>query len=535
MLIDITMMRGEIPRLKDHLLPNEAASFATDTHFENGVLAPLAASQSLATLPMSAGSFHRYSDGWLAWDSRAISVIESPVAQDPFQRVYYTGDGSPKVTAQDIALNGEGVGPSASYELGVPRPDSPPVVTSVDGSTGEEPPEGESPSYDDEDRVYIQTYVTRFGEESAPGEPSLSVLVERPGSTVTVKLTRPLTNRNNITHTRLYRSATSTESSDYVLVAEVPISHPHFADSARNVNGPVMETWGYEPPPANMQGLCQMANGICAGFAGNEVMFSEAYLPYAWPSSYRSTTEHEIVGIAAIGTSLVVVTKGYPYLFEGITPDAIAGHKLNVEQSCVSAESLVVLKGTAVYASPDGLVVVSSEGANLLTENIIDRNSWQTMAPDSLCAVAVEGEYIAQGSAGGFIYDPVSESLTRVTETWEAAYVSLERDVMVIAKGRQLSEWKSADGVRSFVWRSKEFWTPMQAMLNCARIQSHDPEHLSVRVIANGVTVHVVEKGALTGEAFRLPAVRANRWQIEITGSAEVERIMMASSMEELA
>ncbi|CZF79736.1 hypothetical protein [Grimontia marina] len=535
MLIDITLMRGEIPRLKDHLVPNETASLASDTHFENGILAPLAASEPQGTLPRSAGRFHRYGEGWLMWDSPAIRVMESPVAQDPYQRVYYTGEGCPKVTAQDMALNGEGVGPSSSYDLGVPAPDSPPVVTHVDGSTGEDPPDGESPSYDDEDRVYIQTYVTRFGEESAPGEPSLSVLVERPGATVTVKLTQPLNNRHNITHTRLYRSATSTESSDYVLVAEVPISHSHYADRARNVNGPVIESWGYAPPPANMQGLCQMANGICAGFAGNEVMFSEAYLPYAWPSSYRSTTEHDIVGIAAIGTSLVVVTKGYPYLFEGVTPDAITGHKLDVEQSCVSAASLVVLKGTAVYASPDGLVVVGAEGASMLTDAIIDRDSWQAMAPDSLSAVAVEGEYVAQGSAGGFIYDPVSQSFTRLTETWDAAYVSLEQDVLMTLKGRELSAWKSADGHRSFVWRSKEFWTPMQAMLNCARIQSPEPEHLSVRVMANGVTVHVVEKGVLTGDAFRLPAVRAHRWQIEISGSAEVERIMMASSMEELS
>ncbi|STC88951.1 Uncharacterised protein [Escherichia coli] len=44
-----------------------------------------------------------------------------------------------------------------------------------------------------------------------------------------------------------------------------------------------------------------MANGIAAGFAGNEVMFSEAYLPYAWPEVNRHTTAEDIVAICPLG------------------------------------------------------------------------------------------------------------------------------------------------------------------------------------------------------------------------------------------
>lgn len=45
--------------------------------------------------------------------------------------------------------------------------------------------------------------------------------------------------------------------------------------------GPVLETENFLMPPDEMIGLCLMANGIAAGFAGNQVMFSEAFLPYA--------------------------------------------------------------------------------------------------------------------------------------------------------------------------------------------------------------------------------------------------------------
>ncbi|WP_317984328.1 hypothetical protein [Vibrio penaeicida] len=40
--------------------------------------------------------------------------------------------------------------------------------------------------------MYLQTYVTQFGEEGAPGPPSTPVLIEQPGSTVTLRLTTPV-------------------------------------------------------------------------------------------------------------------------------------------------------------------------------------------------------------------------------------------------------------------------------------------------------------------------------------------------------
>ncbi|OEF57971.1 hypothetical protein [Enterovibrio norvegicus] len=535
MLIDITMMRGEIPRIKDHLLPDEASTLSVDCRFERGVVAPRKGNVALGTLPSTPHTLHKYGDNWLLWESGNVSVTESPMAQDPYQRVYFTGDGKPKLTSQDTAVLPNGFGPATSYDLGVPRPTSPPIVTNIDSSTGENPPDGESATFDDEDRLYIQTYVTRFGEEGAPGEASLSALIEKPGSTVTVKLTQPGVNTHNVTHTRLYRSVTSTSASDYLLVAEIPISNSHYVDSARDINGPVIETWDYDVPPENMQGICVMANGICAGFAGNEVMFSEAYLPYAWPKAYRDTTEHEIVGIAAIGTSLVVATKGYPYVFGGITPDAITGHKLDVEQSCVSARSLVVLNGMAMYASPDGLVVVSADGANVVTEPIIDRDHWQRFQPQTLHAVSVEGEYVAQGENGGFIFDPLSKAFTRLTQTWDAAFTDLEHDVLVTVKGNDYSTWQQGSEDIPYVWRSKSFLMPVDCLMNSARIQSPTPEKAAAKFIADGQVVFELAEGEIDGRAFRLPAVRATTWQVEVSGTAEIERIMVASSMQELA
>ncbi|SHO54413.1 hypothetical protein [Vibrio quintilis] len=535
MLINISAMKGEVPRLMSHMLSDECATVATDCQFERGVLAPVHTDDKSFSLPARAKTIFRYTDkNWLYWSS-AVHAIANPMAQDPYSRVYWTGQDKPKVTSQDIALASNGFGPAAWYDLGVPAPASPPVVTDIDGSTGEDPEEGELDSYDDEDRLYIQTYVTRFGEEGAPGDPSEASVIEKPGSTVTVKLCQPGSNSHNITLTRLYRSVTSTTDSDYELIAELPISQSEYKDSLRDANGAVLETYDYDVPDENMAGLCRMANGICAGFAGNEAMFSMAYLPYAWPEDYRGTTEHEIVAIAPISNSLVVATTGYPYLFSGVTPSAITGTKLNIEQACVSAESLVVLSGMGFYASPDGLIAVSSDGATNATNQLITREQWQSYQPESIKAVAVEGKYVAKCSAGGFIFDPVSQDFIHISDDWECAYNDLERDVLMCVRGSDVYEWRGGETCKSFVWQSKEFLAPLHTILSCGRIQADEPGLLSVSIIADGKNIRVIEKGRLTDSPFRLPPVRAKKWQIRVEGESRVERILMANSMQELS
>lgn len=534
MRIEISTMKGEVPRLEPHLLPNEAATNATNCSFERGVISPLRADLNSATLPTAnCKTLFMYSHAHWFTFNKLVSVIANPMAQDPYQRVYWTGQDKPKVTAQDIAT-GAGVMPAAWYDLGVPRPASKPMITNIDTTTGEEPPEGELPAYDDEDRLYIQTYVTRFGEEGAPGEASESRLIEKPGSTVTVQLAAPGVNTHNITHTRLYRSVTASGEGDYLLVAELPISQTQYIDAARDVNGPALQTWDYDMPDAGMQGLCSMANGICAGFAGNEVMFSEAYLPYAWNKANRGTTDDDIVAIAPIETSLVVATKGKPYLFSGVTPEMITGMRLNVEQACVSAQSLVVINGMALYASPDGLVAISTSSAVVVTEGIIDRESWQGFKPETIRAWASEGQYVAQYQGGGFIFDPSTQSFTRLTATWNAAFNYLQKDTLYIAQGSSLREWRRGLDSVPMVWQSKPFIVPINSTLTCARIDAEAPEQVSATFFADGEVIFTLGQGELTNAPFRLPSVRANTWQVRVEGSSKVKRILFADSLSEL-
>lgn len=67
-LVDIMTMRGMVPRVADHLLPDEAATHAQDCHFDRGVVAPMLTDQPVAgTLSITPVTlFHYYGDQWFA-------------------------------------------------------------------------------------------------------------------------------------------------------------------------------------------------------------------------------------------------------------------------------------------------------------------------------------------------------------------------------------------------------------------------------------------------------------------------------------
>ncbi len=81
--IDITTMRGEMPRAVAHLLPEQAATIAKNCHFRHGVITPLMADEDGGkTFTMSPTTIFRYRDDyWFAWTD-IVDAIRSPIAQD---------------------------------------------------------------------------------------------------------------------------------------------------------------------------------------------------------------------------------------------------------------------------------------------------------------------------------------------------------------------------------------------------------------------------------------------------------------------
>jgi len=530
--ISLNTFAGERPKLDPRHLPNEAAQSAKGCHFYNGNLSPLKSPLLTDESVISdAKTIFKYlNQHWFAWNVD-VDAVNSPVASDPWQRVYFSGDGYPKVT-NNAAFGGPAM-PAVSYRLGVQAPEIA-IIGVVTESAGPE----DDPN-DDETRFYTHTFVTEQGEESAPGKSSAQIEIlypEEVGTFVTLALTPPNVNASNITHRRIYRSVTGGGSADYLLVAEVPIANATFVDNIRGDQlGAPLETYGYELPPTDLAGLTSMANGIMAGFTGNTVCFSEAYLPYAWPTDYQMTTEHNIVAIVAMGNSLAVLTEGYPYIFSGSTPAAMTGQKLESNQACVNKRSAIIVNGTLIYASPDGLVALTGSGAVPLTDKIITREQWQGYQPSTVEAYFQEGRYVAfYGVALNkvFIFDPATGDFRHFDTTAYCGFNSLLDDALYLSDGGNISRWE-AGSATSYTWRSKEFITS-GISFSCVKVTGENLAGSGIKIIADGVEVLDMAPGNIPKYSFRLPSVRGESWEFELHGTGEIHSVAIATSMQEI-
>ncbi|WP_060437922.1 hypothetical protein [Serratia marcescens] len=536
--IDITTMGGEMPRMVAHLLPQSSATIANNCHFRHGVITPnnVDAKQAKVFSITPGTIFNYHDDIWFAWNG-IVDAIRSPVANDDYDRVYFTDGTYPKVTSNRIATQGQGNYPAAHFRLGIPAPEHAIVIGGVT------PPAdpGEDDPTDDESRFYVETYVTEYGEEGPPGPASAEVTIVYPGSSVALQLQPPGTQNSNITRRRIYRSATSDSTADFLLVAELEIAIGSYDDSLSGAElSAALETYDYMMPPEGMIGLCAMKNGICAGFKGNEVMFSEAYLPYAWKPTNRQTTMNKIVAIAPVGTSLVVGTEGDPYLFSGITPSNISSTEPNITLACVSRQSMVAMDGFAIYASPNGIVTVDASGNALVaTEKIIEQKQWRKMFnPTSIRAWRVENEYLAlydtpDGSAG-FIFNPQMMDIRHITGSFDAGFNDEKSDTLYIVKGTQLCTLQGGDVSVSMRWRSKPFLAPYDTSFSCLRVMSDQLFFVGINIIVDGAQVLTLPPGTMRESILKLPPISGRKWMIETWGRGQVDRITLSTSMMEM-
>ncbi|MEC4091583.1 hypothetical protein [Pseudoalteromonas rubra] len=540
MRIHIPGFGGEVPAIPPERLSDHQATLATNCLLDDADLTPLHAPQTLTDQPQIPQPKHNtlylYSPGkWFVFEDD-VDVVPSPILQDAFGRVYFTGAGKPKVTNNTLAT-GSGVLPASAYELGVPAPSKKPGTTLQPGSG-----EDEEGLDDDETRYYVYTYVTDTGEESAPSPLSNRLVMTKPSDRVALTLSAPDNNISGITHFNVYRSAESAEDALFQLVAKLPLHTTSYTDTKRQDQlTHVLSTIDYLPPPEDLNGLIGLDGGMLAGFTGSTVCISEAYLPYAWPDKYQLKTKWPIVGMKALPGGAVVCTEGEPYLLMGTAPDAMMLETTGTQQACVSKRSMVAMDGYVLYASPDGIVRVAGGVAELISEPLFKPRQWQALKPETIHAYYHEGEYIAfygdttNGlgyGTGGFILNPGRRDVRYFDFYSPAGYRDLKSDSFYILMTGKLKKW-SGDAVLPATWRSKKFKTTVTNFAVC-QVQADDISGIEITLYADGNLFH---RQTLTTEfdgTFWLPPGLHSTWQVEIKTTKPVRAITLAESPEDL-
>lgn len=590
--ITISTFGGEVPRTTPRLLETTQASVAVNCQLQRGSLEPLAGPNRIAGLERSSQTIFKHAtDGWLSWPGE-VDVVKSSVmdiaGETPLGHLFITGD-RPYPTQY---LAGGGI-----HRLGLPRPGAAPLVAVKKGAAAEtvacyawgadtdaqipprygyedtltviqednvsvavfaesasdEPENSPTDSGINRSSAYCYTLVQSladgiFKQESAPS-PASEVVDVLDGDGVTLSgFELPDMEGLKITHIRLYRTVSGTQTSEFHFLAELEVPVEEYLDTLHDadISSEVLQTSTWDCIPDDAHGLIHTDNGLYACFRGNELLLSEPFIAYAFPTDYRITTEDPIVALGYVDGTIIVLTTGRPYLASGSEPKSLQIIHLPLEQACVSARSVGNLPGGVVYASPDGLMLFTSGDQTLLTGQTFTREQWQALRPETLLGTVHDGRYVAffAGSNQGLLFSIGAKDVVRVQlpEGWavRSVYHHSEDDCVYLSidtpDGSAVYQWEAGTPL-PYQWRSKPFFTSALTCPAAVRVDGEQTCKNAVSVSLFGpdeqwprARLHLVDN-----RAKRLPTTRAEKlWSLELRGTATVYEARLGGSIEGL-
>ena len=546
----INTFGGTAPKIYSRLLPNDVAQVAENARLDSGRLEPWKGNASASITPVASYSvsaqtktLFKYTDSIWIGSNDDLDIVRSPIAEDPWERIYLTGryGAYPEMTLSTI------VGGGTYYRLGLPSPaslPSAPALSNKDAAAATVTllTDTETPL----SRSYIYTYVTQYGEEGPPSTPTVANIVDvYSDQNATVTFGANVSGYNIVTK-RLYRTDST---GTYRFVADVGFTAATHLDVKADIDlGEEIPTASFAAPPDEltadhpdgaMQGLVAMPNGILAGFSGQAVCFSESFQPHAWPTDYQLTVKSDVVAIAPLTSGLLVLTKEKPAIIQGLDPASMAMTEIDSTLSCVSKRSVVDMGEYVMYASPDGLVIGSEQGLQIATGQILTRDQWQEFVPSSLVGFLWEGHYIGFYSTGsedkGFIFDPRGGKNSFVSLDFHATagFNDLENDELYLVVGGSVVKFAEGSAL-NFKWRTKKFYTPRPINPAVAKVDcdSYSPNPV-MKVYADGVLKHT--QTVTSSDAFRLPSgYKGQEFEVEVTGSVPINEMCIYESAAEI-
>lgn len=538
MLIKLSAFSGVIPSIDSTMLPDGAAQVASDCKTGSGALKPFRSPVSVTVPTMKTGSkktIWLYDDSgtryWLHWQEE-VNAVKSPLPSDSFKRIYWTGEGIPKMAPLAYAITGGTGYPVASYQLGLPSPTAPSAARV--GTPG-------SDQTLDESRSYVIRYVSAYGEVGPPSSAS-NIVVVSPGNSVTVTLpTEAPSGLYHVASLDIFRTNTGTSTTEYQYVGNVALGVPTYSDvKDSSALGFVLDSVDYLAPPSALSGLITLPNGSLAGFYNNVLCVSVPHQPHAWPAAGQYSMADKIISIGAFGNSILVTTAGAPYVATGSSYDAMSVERFEEGEACVSKRATVDMGYAVIYPTPIGLRQVGVGGSKMLTAGVCTIDEWKLLQMDSANTFAMQygDKYLAFTPAGTYMFNPtdgtyitLSSASTGTSVT--AGYYEQAAGKLFLCRASEINQFDGSGSAIAATWKSKKFTAPYP--VNIGALQVFASGAVTVNVYADGTLKHTAASIS-TNIPVRLPSgYRATHWEVEIISSSIVQQVLLATTMAELS
>lgn len=553
-MIKVSQFGGEAPLFSPETLPLPFAALAMDCMFDSGSLRGFGATEPTAhtvrALSKDAALYIPEAGvEYLMCFPQRTDFIFNAHAGDSWKRAYWFSDTHPpRYGAHDVIIGQDGAYPSSYYLLGMPAPEIAPIVTVVgatdsNGNAIDHTALGDDPLY----RSVTYTYVNDYGEESGPYLPSdgsaLPSVVMYDGDKLHITNMVPLSGNYPLTAGKIRVYQTNT-AGNFVRMAEIAMSAGEVTYVNTDPSGAQLSTGLTMPPVSGMKGACLTSYGYMVGFAGNTLYCSDAYLYHSWPTSYAKPCKFEILRVFPSPQGAYVLTTGGPYLLVGTDPANTQLVDVITDDVCLSAESACDVGGACVYASQNGLSMLSDSGVQGLTNQVFNHLSWSKLSPAKMKLVRHSGQVVCFGEGASWVYTQGSAETqwVRSSITADVAFTEPETGAMLMgSQGKALVRFDSRPNANaSYEWVSPRIDLPSPVPYACYRAHAEEFSDLQFRVLCDGrpvnewtqLPVDAAHDGYVYG---RLPSYRLGRGiQVAFKGTSQMYEFLLASSFKEM-
>lgn len=578
MKVTFSAFMGMAPKFDDEQVPDGYATVSHNTKSGRNIMEAWALPQSLGLFGRNdTKSMYKYKNKWFTWPV-LTHAAQAPLKNDPYDYVLFVSKGTePRVVYNLNAEQGTGPYPAVSYPLNVPIPEQ--ILGVVDGDAptwvaepeGVKPdPEPEESEYDYSEVAYAICYVDAWGRLSALSDPTDLVKIREweYNNTTEVELTLPdlpeslLVSdpiRGTTAKTRIYRTnLASSGESVFQFVAEIPATDTTYRDSAYSgdlLDAPLNADWVGAPdlnaevyPNGAIEKVVAMGADILVGHNKRILCFAEPDAFYAWPVEYYKVFQEDIVTIETVGSSLVVLTTGVPYIVQGVHPSSMDARRLAEPVPCSSAQGSTEVAGAVYFTSETGLYRLEDYALANVSSGFIDSEAWRDLDPTTMIlgnydnkvfvhCPTVNKTYVfdaLNAQEGVRTVDLAVESFVELEETNDLAYVD--------SSTRELKLFdRSKDGHLNVSWESKTYVFNDPTTFNMCKVRANKyPVRIRVEYdhAVTGETKDYI-KDVGSSAFFYLPFnARAHRWRVGVESISqstelEVRDIQLAQSPEE--
>lgn len=407
---------------------------------------------------------------------------------------------------------------------------------------------------------YVYVFVNSFGQESAPSPASNDVIAgEFLENTLTGFTTSGASANYGIIGYRLYRAVTGSldtqyqfvRTADYItdpgtgVVDILPLSTVSTLDDNTDdqLEG-VLLSLDWLEPPTDARNILALPNGIMIVTSGNLLCPSVQFRPHAYPESYKLATDFPIVGLAAIESSVVVMTQESTYVVTGSDPSALSMNIVSSIYGCISRRSIARWREYGiVYASKRGLVAVTPNGADLISKEFLTEREFAEYNPDTIHGVIYDDVYYGFYTDGGqsrcFSFDLRNQGvgIQDIDLTSTASFVEPISESMYVTQGAILKTWNTGADT-TYQWTSKDYLLPYPASFMAAQIKMRNPsgasQYTTVDFYKDQDGSPFYTKVVSSDAEFVIPAVICKQLKYKLSGKGRIYKFSVATSVEEL-